>query len=116
MQESRTKKRQKRHLRIKKNIFGTIDKPRLCVFKSNKNFYAQLINDVDQTTITASSTKYLKTNGKNNIAAATLVGEDIAKKIIASKINEVVFDRSGYLYHGKVKAFADAARKNGLKF
>ena len=99
-----------RHARIRKQIIGTKDIPRLNVYRSNKNIYVQLIDDENGVTLASASVK-----GKN-IEAATKVGESIAKEAKKLKISKVVFDRSGYLYHGRVKAVADAARENGLEF
>ena len=108
--ESRNEMRKVRHERIRKQIIGTKDVPRLNVYRSNKNISVQLIDDVAGVTLASSSVK-----GKN-IEAATKVGEAIAKEAKKLKITKVVFDRSGYLYHGRVKALADAARANGLEF
>lgn len=108
------------HTRIRKKISGTEERPRLAVFKSNQNIYAQIIDDVKGVTLTASSTldaevkKDLKTGG--NIEAAQKVGADIANKAKAKGISKVVYDRGGFNYHGKIKALADAARENGLDF
>ncbi|WP_368486252.1 50S ribosomal protein L18 [Spiroplasma sp. DGKH1] len=114
---SRSSNRKKRHYRVRNKISGTSQRPRLNVFKSNGHFYAQLIDDVKQTTLASASTLKMKDlKSTSNIAAAEQVGAEIAKLAIAKKITNVVFDRSGYLYHGKVKAFAEAARKAGLKF
>ena len=97
--------RVKRHLRIRKNLTGTSEKPRLCVFKSNTNIYAQLIDDVNHNTFVAAST-----------LDKDFSGELIGKKAIDKGIEQCVFDRSGYLYHGKVKELAEGARSAGLKF
>ncbi|WP_381415346.1 50S ribosomal protein L18 [Spiroplasma endosymbiont of Anurida maritima] len=117
MKQSRNYIRKIRHARVRNKISGTAERPRLCVFKSNGNFYAQIINDVEGVTLLASSTlKMTDLKSTGNVEAAAKVGEDIAKKAISKKIKNVVFDRGGYLYHGKVKAFADSARKAGLEF
>ncbi len=114
--------KQKRRLRIKRRIrkviSGTASKPRLSVFRSNKQFYAQLINDVDGKTIISVSSldKSLAEQTVNKVEQAKLVGKLAADKIKEAGVNEVVFDRNGYLYHGRVKAFADSAREGGLKF
>lgn len=109
--------RKKKHFHIRKKIIGNNIRPRLSVFKSNNHFYAQLIDDIKQITIVASSTlKMINLNVKSNIFAAKQVGIDIAKKILTKKIKNIVFDRSGYLYHGKVKEFADSIRKFGIQF
>ena len=114
----KNEKRQKRHLRSRKNIFGTAEKPRLNVYRSLSNIYAQIINDVTGETLVAASTveKDIKENYGGNIEAAKAVGEAIAKKALEKGIKEVVFDRGGYLYHGRVAALAAAAREAGLEF
>ena len=115
---SRNKSRVARHERIRENIFGTKEKPRMCVFRSNKNISVQLIDDEEQVTILSSSSndKDLKIENGLNVEAARKVGESIAKKAKSKKIKTVVFDRGGYLYHGRVKALAESARENGLEF
>ena len=113
----KNEKRQKRHFRSRKNIFGTAEKPRLNVYRSLSNIYAQIINDVTGETLVAASTveKDIKENYGGNIEAAKAVGEAIAKKALEKGIKEVVFDRGGYLYHGRVAALAAAAREAGLE-
>ena len=115
--ESRNSMRQVRHERVREKIFGTSEMPRLCVFKSNTNIYAQIINDEEGVTLVSASSldKDLKIKN-NNVEAASKVGEAIAKKAKKAGIKTVVFDRGGYMYHGKVKALAEAARNNGLEF
>lgn len=113
--ESRNSMRIKRHNRIRKNLSGTKELPRLNVFRSNTNMYAQIIDDGSGKTLVSTSSLELKLD-KNNIETAKKVGESIAKKAKDAKITEVVFDRSGYLYHGRIKALAEAAREAGLKF
>jgi len=113
--ESKNVNRIKRHEKIRKNLSGNETTPRLCVFRSNTAIYAQLIDDVKGVTIASSSSLELKLKN-NNLEAATAVGKDIAEKAKKAKIKTVVFDRGGYLYHGRVKALADAARENGLEF
>ena len=113
--ESRNSMRIKRHNRIRKNLSGTKELPRLNVFRSNTNMYAQIIDDETGRTLVSTSSLELKLD-KNNIETAKKVGESIAKKAKDAKITEVVFDRSGYLYHGRIKALAEAAREAGLKF
>ena len=111
--------RLKRHKRIRKKIAGTKERPRLSVYRSLKNIYAQLIDDENNTTLLTCSTqqKELKEKVKaNNINAAALLGELVAKGAKDKGIESVVFDRGGYLYHGRIKAVAEAARKGGLKF
>lgn len=116
--QSRNDNRQKRHLRIRQHISGTPEKPRLNVFRSNKQIYAQLIDDVNQVTLCAASSadKDLNIENGGNVAAATLVGKAVAEKALKLNIKAVVFDRGGYLYHGRIKALADAAREAGLEF
>ena len=106
----------RRHARVRKNLSGTKEMPRLCVFRSNKAIYAQVIDDVAGTTLVSSSSLELKIKNGGNVEAAALVGKDIAEKCKKAKIKKVVFDRGGYLYHGRVAALADAARENGLEF
>ena len=106
----------RRHARVRAKISGTADKPRLCVYRSNKNIEAQLIDDVKGVTLAASSTVALKSDKGGNVEGAKLVGSDIAKKALALKIKTIVFDRSGYIHHGRIKALAEAAREAGLVF
>ena len=103
----------RRHARVRKNVSGTKEMPRLNVFRSNKAIYAQVIDDVAGTTLVSSSTLELKIKNGGNIEAAKAVGKDVAEKCKKAKINKVVFDRGGYLYHGRVAALADAAREAG---
>lgn len=116
---NRSTARKKRHLRIRNKIQGTTERPRLSVFRSSKHTYAQLIDDVNGHTLVSASTvdPDLKdvANGAN-VEAAIKVGELIAKRAKQKGYDKVVFDRSGYLYHGRVKALADAAREAGLNF
>lgn len=109
--------REKRHLRVRKKVFGTTERPRLSVYRSEKNIYAQIIDDVNAVTIVAASSldKAVEVKGSNK-EAAKLVGELVAKKAIEKGITEIVFDRGGYVYHGRVQALADGAREAGLKF
>lgn len=110
--------RKKRHARVRTKISGTAARPRLNVFRSNKHIYAQLIDDATGVTIVSASTmdKDFGSESKSNTEAAAKVGELIAKKAVEKDIKSVVFDRGGYLFHGRVKALADAARENGLEF
>ena len=108
--------RVRRHARVRAKISGTTEAPRLCVYRSNKNIEAQIIDDVKGATLVASSSMSLKLENGSNVEAAKLVGKDIAEKALAKKIKKVVFDRSGYIYHGRVKALAEAAREAGLDF
>ena len=105
----------KRHRKIRQNLSGTETAPRLCVFRSNSAIYAQIIDDTKGVTLVSSSSLELKIKN-NNLEAAAAVGKDIAEKAKKAKIKTVVFDRGGYIYHGRVKALADAARENGLEF
>ncbi len=111
------KRRIKRKLRIRGRINGTPDRPRMTVFKSNKYTYIQVIDDVSEKTIVSASNleKELK-SVKNRVKDVEKLGETLAKRLLEKKINTVVFDRNGYLYHGIVKSIADGARKAGLKF
>jgi len=110
--------RRVRHARVRKKVYGTSVKPRLCVYRSTNYIYAQVIDDVNGTTLCAASSKALAAdcNGKTKVEAAKLVGKDIANKAMALKVSEVVFDRGGYIYTGRVAALADGAREAGLKF
>lgn len=113
---SKNEVRVRKHVRVRQKVSGTSEKPRLCVFRSNKHISAQVIDDVKGTTLVSSSSVALKLNDGGNVEGAKKVGEDIAKKCLEKKIDTVVFDRAGYIYHGRVKALADAARSAGLKF
>lgn len=113
--ESKNSMRIKRHRKIRRTLSGNENTPRLCVFRSNAAIYAQLIDDVKGVTLASSSSLELKLKN-NNLEAASKVGKDIADKAKKAKIKTVVFDRGGYLYHGRVKALAEAARENGLEF
>ncbi len=114
--ESSNDLRKRRHARIRKTVSGTSTMPRLNVFRSNKEIYAQVIDDVAGKTLVSSSSVALKLKNGGNSEGAKLVGKDIAEKCKKLKITKVVFDRGGYLYHGRVEALADAARENGLEF
>ena len=114
--ESKNISRVRRHARVRRKIKGTPECPRLCVYRSNKNIEAQLIDDDKRVTLVASSSMTLKLENGSNIEAAAKVGADIANKAKAKNITKVVFDRSGYIYHGRVKALAEAAREAGLEF
>ena len=108
--------RVRRHARVRAKVSGTSEAPRLCVYRSNKNIEAQIIDDTKGMTLVASSSMALKLENGSNIEAAAQVGKDIAEKALAKKIKKVVFDRSGYIYHGRVKALAEAAHEAGLDF
>lgn len=117
---SRNDKRLVRHKRVRKDLNGTPEKPRLCVFRSNKNISVQLIDDVNGVTLAAASTLDKELKGQieygGNKEAAKKVGEAIAKRALEKGIETVAFDRGGFLYHGRVKELADGAREAGLKF
>ena len=112
--------RNKRQSRVRKKIVGSVERPRLCVFRSSKHIYAQIVEDVTGKTLAAASTvakgvdDSVKYSG--NVEAAKVVGKKIAETALANDIKQVVFDRNGFLYHGRVKALADAAREAGLTF
>ena len=115
---SRNEMRLERHNRIRKNLSGTPERPRLNVFRANANITAQIIDDTKGITLVSASTLEKELNIKNggNVEAAKIIGAEIAKRAKKAKINKVVFDRGGYLYHGRDKALAEAARENGLEF
>lgn len=108
--------RQRRHARVRRKISGTSTCPRLNVFRSNSHIHCQIIDDTTGTTLVSCSSVELKLANGSNVEAATTVGTELAKRALAKDIENVVFDRGGYLYHGRVKAVADAARAAGLKF
>ncbi|MTD32243.1 50S ribosomal protein L18 [Planomicrobium sp. YIM 101495] len=110
--------RKKRHARVRSKITGTAERPRLNVFRSNKYIYAQLIDDVTGTTLVSASSleKDFAGESTSNVEAAAKIGETIAKRATEKNVTSIVFDRGGYLYHGRVKALAEAARENGLEF
>ena len=116
VKQSKNVSRVRRHARVRAKVSGTAECPRLCLYRSNKNIEAQIIDDIKGMTLVSSSSMSLKLENGGNIEAAAKVGEDIAKKALKAKIETVVFDRSGYIYHGRVKALAEAAREAGLKF
>ena len=119
MKLTSNEQRMRRKQRIRKKISGTAVRPRMVVFRSNKHIYVQLVNDENGQTLTASSTLVLAKGGQPSgltCAAAAGVGKDMAEKAKAMNIEAVVFDRSGYKYHGRIKALADGAREAGLKF
>lgn len=111
---SKIQRRNKIKARIRGKVSGTAARPRMTVFRSNKQIYVQLVDDLAGKTLVATSSKGIEEGTKIEIAAK--VGENIAKKALEAGIQEVVFDRNGYLFHGRVKSLADAARKGGLKF
>jgi len=113
-------RRERRKLRVRRRVTGTPDRPRLTVFRSNQNIYAQIIDDVAGRTLVASSSRDKQVRGGTpyggNKSAAETVGKALAEKALQAGIKKVVFDRNGYAYHGRIKALADAARKGGLEF
>jgi len=120
MSTTRRAARRRVHQRIRKKVAGTAQRPRLAVHFSGKHIYAQVIDDDARRTLAAASTAESSLHGKDKAAAnqvaAELIGKAIAERSLAKKLESVVFDRGGFLYHGKVKALAEAARANGLKF
>ncbi len=112
--------RKKRQSRVRKKVVGIADRPRLCVFRSSRHIYAQIVEDASGKTLAAASTVAEGVNDSvkysGNVEAAKVVGKKIAEKALANDIKQVVFDRNGFLYHGRVKALADAAREAGLTF
>ena len=116
--ESRNVMRKARHGRVRNSIHGTSAVPRLNVFRSNSNIFAQIIDDENGVTLVSASSldKDLKIANGSNVEAATKVGSTIAERALKANIKKVVFDRGGYLYHGRVKALAEAAREKGLEF
>jgi len=128
MKKTKQEKRYRRHRRVRAKIKGTAKVPRLCVFRSNKHIYAQLIDDEKGKTLISASNLDIKTQTKNKKtektqkplsgkeAVAYRVGQILAQKALEKKFEKVVFDRGGYKYHGRVKALAEGARENGLKF
>jgi len=118
--KSRTLVREKKHMKLRNRFSGTAERPRLAVYRSNMHIYAQIIDDDAQKTLCSASTTQKEIKAElektNDIAAAAYVGKVIAERAKEAGITEVVFDRGGYVYHGKVKALADAAREAGLEF
>ncbi len=106
----------RRQKRVRAKISGSLNKPRLCVFRSNKHIYAQLIDDVGKKTILSSSDQKLKKGKKTKVDLAREIGKAIAQQALEKKIEKVIFDRGPYKYHGRVKAVAEGAREGGLKF
>ncbi len=113
---SKIARRNKIKARIRGKISGTAERPRMTVFRSNKQIYVQLVNDLEGKTLLAKSSKNIENIEGDKTAQAAQVGKLIAEAALAAGINSVVFDRNGYLYHGRVKSLADAAREAGLKF
>ena len=113
---SRNADRIRRNVRVRQKISGTAECPRLNVFRSNANIQAQIIDDVKGVTLVSASSMQLKLENGGNVEAAKAVGTELAKRALEKNIKAVVFDRGGYIYHGRVKALADAAREAGLEF
>ncbi|MFA7687300.1 MAG: 50S ribosomal protein L18 [Moheibacter sp.] len=112
---SKTEKRQKIKRRVRRNIFGTAERPRLSVYRSNKEIYAQLVDDNSGVTLASASSREAKASGTKTEQSAA-VGKLIAEKAKSKGVETVVFDRNGFIYHGRIKALADGAREGGLKF
>jgi len=115
IQSEKIERRLRRHSRVRSIVSGTATRPRLAVFRANQNIYAQLIDDASGKTLASASTLKVETKGTKS-EKATLVGQEIAKKALELNVKEVVFDRGGFQYHGRVKALAEAARTAGLTF
>ena len=115
-QTQRNKTRQRIHARIRQKLAGTAKRPRLNVYRSLNHIYAQVIDDQKGETLVSASSLAMKLKSGGNVAAAKEIGKAVAEKAVAKRIKQVVFDRGGYLYHGRVKALADAAREAGLEF
>lgn len=118
--KTKEEKRQRRHLRVRKRVVGTAERPRLCVFRSEKHIYAQVIDDTLRRTLVSASSvepwfEEMKTSG-GNVKGAAQVGKVLAERAVEKGLKKVVFDRGGYLYHGRIKALAEAAREGGLDF
>ncbi len=116
---NRKQLRTRRHLRIRKKVSGTAERPRFCVSITSNHIYCQFVDDVNGVTLAVTSSldpKFKAENAKPNMAGAVLLGKLAAEAAKAAKVTEVVFDRSGYNYHGRMKAIAETARENGLKF
>ena len=113
---SRNADRIRRHVRVRQKISGTAECPRLNVFRSNANIQAQIIDDVKGVTLVSASSMRLKLENGGNVEAAKAVGTELAKRALEKNITTVIFDRGGYIYHGRVKALAEAAREAGLEF
>ena len=116
VKESKNEVRKRRHTRVRNKISGTPACPRLNVYRSNAHIHAQIIDDVNGTTLVAASSVSMKLENGGNVEAAAKVGAEVAKLALEANITEVKFDRGGYVYHGRVKALAEAAREAGLKF
>ncbi len=116
MKLSKSARRNRIHKRIRRRITGTASCPRISVFRSNKEIYVQIIDDVNSTTLLATSSRELTEKAGNKVEQSKQVGKLLAEKASAANISKVVFDRSGYLYHGRIKSLAEGAREGGLNF
>jgi large subunit ribosomal protein L18 len=116
MANAKTQRRTRIKMGVRKKVEGTSDRPRLSVFRSNKVIYAQIIDDTKGHTIVSASSVELDKKGGVNVKISKSVGKKVAEKAVASGVNNIVFDRNGYLYHGNIKALAEGAREGGLKF
>jgi len=116
MKLTKSQKRKRVHQRIRKKVYGSKSRPRLCIFRSNKEIYCQLIDDINGITVASASSKAAGISGATKSDRAKAVGQLIAEKSKSAGIERVVFDRGGFLYHGRVKALAEGAREGGLKF
>mgnify|MGYP001289202864 CR=1 FL=1 len=117
MKAKKSLRRDKIRFRIRRKLKGTAERPRLAVYRSNKDIYAQIINDLDGTTLVSASSREKGFKGKGKkVELSAKVGKQLAEKALGAGITSVVFDRGGYLYHGRIKALADGAREGGLKF
>jgi len=116
MSNTKTERRTRIRMGVRKKVEGTTARPRLSVFRSNKVIYAQIIDDIKGHTIVAASSVEVDKKGGVNLSISRTVGKKVAEKAVASGVKDIVFDRSGYLYHGNVKALAEGAREGGLKF
>jgi large subunit ribosomal protein L18 len=113
---SKNEERIRRHKRVRTKVSGTAERPRLCVFRSNANIAVQVIDDVKGVTLVSASSVEMKLANGGNVEAAKAVGAEVAARALKANISSVVFDRGGYLYHGRVKALAESAREAGLNF
>lgn len=118
MKLTKSERRSRLKMRIRKTVSGTPERPRMAVYRSNKEIYAQIIDDVEGKTLVSASSKDkgIDTSNKTKTEVAALVGKAIAEKAVKAGVEKVAFDRGGYLYHGRVKSLADGAREGGLKF
>lgn len=120
LREQKVERRRRRHIHVRRRVFGTVERPRLCVRRSLRHIYAQVVDDVSGRTLAAASTLCAAvreaSGGAKKAAAAALVGKEVARRAIEAGVSQVAFDRGGYKYHGRVRALADGAREGGLQF